>query len=121
MHFEKFVRAPSVIVSFTLEEVGLLMYASSSHYDASYDASYDAAGRSGGFLLGVENRTKWGVADAPEGPLPTHTLTFRQVDLLAKISEPIVASQALPKLVAPHRMLLHLLEELNREYLRLNP
>lgn len=116
MHFEKFVRIPSVVVSFTLEEINLLMYASSSHYDATCKA----AGRLGGFLYGMEIRIKMGAEFSPDEPLPTHTLSFRQVDLLAKISEPIVVSQEPPKLVALHRMLLHLLEELNREYLRLN-
>lgn len=115
MHFEKFLRKPSVVVSFTLEELNLLMWAASMHYDFTCKE----AGHLGGFLYGMDIHAKLG-AELRPAELPTHTLDFRQIDLLAKISESLVASDRVPKLETLHRMLLHLLEELNKEYLRLN-
>ena len=72
---------PRAVLKFTKEEVDLMMKCSARHYDGHCKA----VGRVGGFLYGIYNRYSW--SDDPE---PEITLTFREIDTLAKVVEPVL-------------------------------
>ncbi len=67
---------PVAWVHFSLAEIGLLMQCSASHYDSVCRQ----ASKVGGFLYGMNNR-------ATHDAMALHSLTFRELDTLAKINE----------------------------------
>ncbi len=82
MKLEYITFTPSGELTFTKEEVELLMKLSASHYDAHCRE----VGKVGGFLFGLNNRY---VVEVPEVVALGNTvsLSFREIDTLCKILE----------------------------------
>lgn len=82
MKFAKIIFTAEADISFTREEVELLMRLSASHYDGVCRQ----AGQVGGFLYGMNNRF---VVEVPEVVALGNTveLSFREIDTLCKILE----------------------------------
>jgi hypothetical protein len=76
---------PKARVTFTAAEIKVLMVASEQHYDGKCKA----AGNIGGEIYGMSIEAEW-LQDKPrqsETVTVTRVMTFRQLDLLAKVTE----------------------------------
>lgn len=118
MKFVKMVYSPRCLVSFTKEDVEVLLECSRRHYDGRCKA----AGQVGGFLYGIKNHVEWGgpEIDGPTEPSPVE-LTFDKLDTLAKITEPVVMHLCSRQAFELYQTFMTLLRQLNEEYVRLNP
>lgn len=118
MKFVKMVYSPKCLVSFTKEDVEVLLECSRRHYDGRCKA----AGQVGGFLYGIKNHVEWGGPEigGPTEPSPVE-LTWDKIDILAKITEPVVMHLCSRQAFELHQAFMTLLRQLNEEYVRLNP
>lgn len=85
MKLERIELTPLCEVSFTKEEVELMMKLSALHYDAHCRE----VGKVGGFLFGLNNRYVLEVPEVVAAVGNTASLSFRQIDTLCKILEQI--------------------------------
>lgn len=109
--FSYLVRAK---IFFTKEEVQGLMWLSAHHYNGHCKQ----VGCVGGFLYGMMN-SYFELDGKQYGEDTYHDLTFRQIDTLAKITEPLFDHpRAMPQL---HFQLRKILSEMSLEHSRLNP
>jgi hypothetical protein len=100
-------------IIFTMPEILNMIWLAEHHYDGRCK---DAA-RPGGILFGIKNTAEWELADKlKRTPWP---LSFRDVDTLAKITEPIIQHEK--NMLGMHLKFRSILNELNEEYGRLNP
>lgn len=111
-----FIRKPQAIVVLNKEEVAQLMECSRLHYDGLCQSW----SRNGGKIFGWVNEIVWKEQSEEENKDISVELTFRDVDILSKITENFLPGRE--KLVmALHRFFGNVCQELKEETQRINP
>lgn len=109
----KLVYTVEAMVSFSVVEIDILMATAPHHYDATCQQ----VAKFGGFLMGIHQGMSMGIEE--------HKLSFREISILSKILEMahLITAGKRPEqtLSALKERLRTALNEINREYLRLNP
>lgn len=105
----RYTYEPTVIVSFTQDEVDELMQRARAHYDARCRL----AAEHGGTIYGMNGDATF----TEEGQKPTRQFTRREIDLLAKICESVPGEEGVSELYTD---LAVILRDARAEYDRLN-
>jgi hypothetical protein len=114
MEIIKVVYVVELNLTFTREEISLLFACAGRHYDMKCQA----AAQPGGVLWGLRNHLPHGSDDLPTD-IAERFFTFREVDLMAKITErPGFSHEETERMVSLHwqlRNVLHQFNELSRK------
>jgi hypothetical protein len=117
MQFKQFINQPSAILSFSADEINMLAICSHQHYDRACQE----AGKDGGIIFRLAKEMSWEVMGRLDLSLEKR-LTFNEVDLLAKVVEPISAlDHPVSVKSALYHQLMIVLQMLNSEFTRINP
>lgn len=107
MKVEKFIYIPRVIVTFTKEDVGLMIVEAQRHYDSSCRLTAE----SGGLLAIMMNFMTF-----TERDIDTTSLSLHDVDLLSKVTEQLYATPCNETLREIHLKLGQLHTKMNAEF-----